>query len=71
MRIDCYMSLRCGSEEGLRENISKALAMEGTQAEVNFHRLTDEEAVQMGLRGSPSIWINGEELQPSDITGFF
>ncbi len=41
MRIDCYMSLRCGSEIALRENISKALELEGITAEVNFYRITE------------------------------
>lgn len=70
MRIDCYMSLRCGSEDALRNNIDKALKLEGIDAEVSFYRITDEEAKNLGLRGSPSILINGKDIQPVDITGF-
>lgn len=70
VKIDCYMSLRCGSEEALRENISKALKLEGIDAEVNFHRITDDEAIAMGLRGSPSVLINGEDIQPAEVIGF-
>ncbi len=70
MKIDCYMSLRCGSEDALRNNIFKALKLEGIDGEVNFYRITDEEAKNLGLRGSPSVLINGKDIQPADITGF-
>ncbi|BCB97047.1 hypothetical protein JZK55_19690 [Dissulfurispira thermophila] len=70
MKIDCYMSLRCGSEDALRENISKALELEDISADVNFYRITDEKAKNLGLRGSPSVLINGKDIQPVDITGF-
>ncbi len=70
MRIDCYMSLRCGSEIALRENISKALELEGIPAEVNFYRITEEQARSLGLKGSPSMLINGLDIQPANIEGF-
>jgi len=38
------MSLTCGAEEGLRVNISRALEMEGLQAEVQFYRINDIQA---------------------------
>jgi hypothetical protein len=64
------MSLRCGSEEALRENITKALELEGVRAEVNFYRITDDEAKSLGLKGSPSVLIEGKDIQPVDIEGF-
>lgn len=70
VRIDCYMSLTCGAEKGLRENISQALDLEGLQAEVQFFRITDIQAVTLGLRGSPSVLIDGKDIQPADVTGF-
>lgn len=70
IRIDCYISQGCSSEETLRENIKKALDLEGIEAEVNYHIITDEDAVKMGLKGSPSVLINGEELQPAGVMGF-
>jgi len=39
MRIDCYLSLGCASEEALRENIKIALESEAVKAEVNFYRI--------------------------------
>lgn len=70
MMIDCYMSFGCGSEEDLRDNISKALTLERVKAEVNFYRITDDEADIKGLKGSPSVLIDGVDIQPADIIGF-
>jgi hypothetical protein len=70
MKIDCYMSLRCGSEDALRKNISEAIELEGISAEVNFYRITEDEAKSLGLKGSPSILIDGKDIQPIDIEGF-
>lgn len=70
MKIECYMSLKCGSEDALRENIFKALELENIKAEVNFYRINDKKAMALGLKGSPSVLIEGRDIQPSDITGF-
>lgn len=70
MNIDCYLSPECGSEETLRKNITQALAIEGVEADVNFHRIEDELAIARGLSGSPSVFINGKELQPQGLIGF-
>ncbi len=66
LKIDCYLSLTCGSEERLRENIRTALEAEGVEAEVNFYRISEEKASELGLRGSPSVLINGKDIQPVD-----
>jgi len=58
------MSLTCPSEPQLRENIARALELEGVEAEVIFQRLDSETAERLGLRGSPTVRINGEEIQP-------
>lgn len=70
MRIECYMSLRCGSEGALRENISVAMAQEGVEAEVVFRRVADREAEARGLRGSPSVLVNGKDIDPQEMPGF-
>ncbi|MDA8422335.1 MAG: hypothetical protein M0Z89_03275 [Nitrospiraceae bacterium] len=70
MKIDCYISQGCGSEEALKENIDRALAAEKIQAEVRIHRIGDEKAAELRLSGSPSVFINGKELQPSGTIGF-
>ncbi len=70
MNIDCYLCQGCGSEEALRENIDQALIIERVEADVNFHTVDDEEAVSLGLSGSPSVFIDGKEIQPQGTIGF-
>ena len=70
MKIDCYLSPECGAEEALRTNITQALTVEKVEAQVDFHRIDDQKAVALGLSGSPSVFINGKELQPQRSAGF-
>jgi len=70
MKIECYLSTGCGSEDALRTNIYAALEKEGVEAEVSFHRTDDATASDLKLTGSPSVFINGKELQPGGIIGF-
>jgi hypothetical protein len=70
LKIDCYLSQGCASEGALKTNISVALEKKGIKAEINFYRINDAEALSRGLSGSPSIFINGKELQPSGTVGF-
>ncbi|HON58286.1 MAG TPA: hypothetical protein P5040_04205 [Smithella sp.] len=70
IKINCYLSLECASEEALRKNIDAALAAEKINARMTFHRIDDQEAAGLGLSGSPSIFIDGRELQPQGSAGF-
>ncbi len=71
MNIECYLSPGCGSEQQLRENIKTALALEHVDAEAAFYRIQDEEASRLGLRGSPSVLIDGQDIDPQEqLTGF-
>ena len=70
MKIDCYISQGCGSEEALKENIVRALESEKINAEVDIRRVSDEKAVELKLSGSPSVFIDGKELQPQGMAGF-
>jgi hypothetical protein len=70
LTIDCYLSQGCQSEEALKINIAAALERDGIKADVNFHRLNNDEASSLGLSGSPSVFINGKELQPLGTAGF-
>jgi len=70
LKIDCYLSMTCASEQALKENIQQVLKAEGIEAEVNFYRITEDEAQRRGLRGSPSVLINGKDIQPAPVTGF-
>jgi len=70
MRIDCYLSPECASEEALRENINRALAIEKVEADVSLQRIDDNRAMALGVSGSPSVFVNGKELQPQGSIGF-
>jgi len=70
MKIDCYLSPECASEEALKENITRALAIEKVEAKLSLHRIDDNKAMALGVTGSPSVFINGKELQPQGSVGF-
>ncbi len=70
MKIKCYLSPECASEEALMENIKQALALEKVEADLSLHRIDDDKAMALGLTGSPSVFINGKELQPQEVVGF-
>lgn len=70
IKIEVYISLNCKTEQELRENLKRALEIEGIEAEVTFARIDEGEAERLGLRGSPTIKINGEEFQPIAQRGF-
>lgn len=64
LKIEAFLSTNCPSEPMLKDHIEKALALEGLSAEVTFKRLSGDEAERLGLKGSPTVKINGEEIQP-------
>jgi len=67
LKIDIYLSELCGSYHELRENTAQALAELHVQAEVNYHTVSYDDAVRRGIKGSPSIWINGEDVFESGL----
>lgn len=70
MRIDCYLFEGCGSEGALRENVARAVAIEKVDAAVAYHKIDDERAAALGLSGSPSVFVDGKEIQPQGTVGF-
>lgn len=70
MKIDCYLSKGCGSEEELKANIAGALEAEKVDAAVSVQRIDDIKASKLRLSGSPSVFIDGKEFQPQDVVGF-
>jgi len=69
MKIECFMSEGCGSYHQLRENIDKALSEQGVQADVSYHTVSYDEAMKLGLKGSPHIRINGKDLDEGGSPG--
>lgn len=70
MKISCYLSQGCSSEGELKANISGALEAEQIEAEVSVQRIDDARALELKLNGSPSVFIDGKELQPQNVVGF-
>jgi hypothetical protein len=70
MRIDCYISLDCASGKPLEKNIYKALELEKVDAEVIFSVINELEAARFGFKGSPSVFIDGKDIQPVETPGF-
>ena len=62
MKIDCYLSENCGSYHQLRENIDRTLAEADLRAAVEYHTIQYDDAVAQGIKGSPSIWVNGRDI---------
>ncbi len=71
MKINCYLSRTCGAEDELRENIARVLRIEQVEADVNFFRIDDAEAATLGVTGSPSVFIDDEEVQPQKAVGLY
>lgn len=69
MKIDCYISEGCGSYHQLRENIDKALKELGIEADVAYPVVYYEEAMKLGLKGSPHIRINGRDFDEGGSPG--
>ena len=61
MKIDCHMAEQCGSYYELREVVNQALSELGVSADVVYHTIYYDDAVNLGIKGSPSIWINGKD----------
>jgi hypothetical protein len=62
MKIDCYLSEHCGSYYQLRDNIHAALRQLSMDAEVAFHTVSYDEALSLGVPGSPTIRLDGRDL---------
>jgi predicted thioredoxin/glutaredoxin len=61
VKIDVYHSETCGSYYSLKENLDRALEELAVRAEVLFHAVYYEDTISLGIKGSPSIWIDGKD----------
>jgi hypothetical protein len=69
MKIDCYISTSCSSEEAFKKNINEAVKLESVDADISIHKIDEIEAKRLKLMGSPSVYINGEDILPGEIPG--
>ncbi len=70
MKIDVYTARVCSYFPELEENIRAALAAVGTDARVEHHPVDFGEARKLGIRGGPTIWINGRDAFEQTALGF-
>lgn len=70
MKIELYIARGCASREPLIHNLNKALAEESVTADVEIKPLDALTAVQLKLGGSPSVLINGADIEPTGSVGF-
>ena len=65
MRIELLYYPECPSHERVLELLRDALALEGIRADIEVIRIdTQEQAEQYRFVGSPTIRIDGREIQP-------
>ena len=61
LKIDIYMAEMCGSYHDLRGNLDRAIAELKAPADVVYHTVDYDQALSKGIKGSPSIWLNGKD----------
>ncbi len=61
LKIDIYTAEQCGSYYQLQEVIRQALGELGIEADVSYRTFYYDDAVSLGIKGSPSIWMNGRD----------
>lgn len=55
----------CPSYEAALERLRQVIAEEGVQAEIHIIRVeTDEQAQRLRFTGSPTILVNGQDIDP-------
>jgi predicted thioredoxin/glutaredoxin len=64
MKIDIYLSEQCGSYYKLLENIERAIAETQVPVDLKWRTMYYDDAVALGIKGSPTIWINGKDAFP-------
>ena len=69
VRIQCFYYPGCGAHEVLPARIGQALAEEGASAEVQHRVISGEERAELGISGSPTIWINGADILVATAEG--
>ncbi|MEJ5375315.1 MAG: hypothetical protein WHX93_01910 [bacterium] len=63
MKIEAFLSQGCASRHALEANIREALVQEGLEAKISFLVVGEQEARTLGIPGSPTVFLNGEDLE--------
>ena len=66
MKVEVYWWKGCPSTPEVLELLDKVLAAKGLDAEVELREVrTDEEAAELGFPGSPTIRVDGRDVDPA------
>jgi hypothetical protein len=69
VKVEVYWWEGCPSTPEALELLGRVLAAEGLDAEVEVREVrTDEEAVELGFPGSPTIRVDGRDVDPVGAT---
>ncbi len=66
-RIDCYIFQDCGSENALRAVIDKVKEVYPGDITVVFHKITPAEADRVGIKGSPTVLVDGIDVSSEGL----
>jgi hypothetical protein len=66
VKVEVYWWKGCPSTPEALELLDKVLAAKGLDAEVELREVrTDEEAAELGFPGSPTIRVDGRDVDPA------
>ncbi len=69
LKIEVFVSPGCASLKQLKENIGMALAQTGAAANVAYLEVNEPRALKLGLQGSPTVRINGNDIGEGGAPG--
>jgi hypothetical protein len=71
MKIDILYIDDCPSWKGGLKNLESALRAEGLKATIRLVKVPDEaKAARLKFLGSPSFWVDGQDLWPAERKRF-
>lgn len=71
MKIECYILQSFSCLDQLKQDVEQALKVGRFNAEIYYRRIRDEEAMEIGLTGSPTVLLNGYDLDSDAAPGFY
>jgi hypothetical protein len=67
--IECFYYPGCEALNVLPDRLASALAAEAIQAEVQHHIIAVQGGLKRGIKGSPTILINGVDIAEVQAEG--
>lgn len=65
MKVELLYFDGCPNRDALLPRLRELVAREGSPAEIDLHRITDDDAAQSErFLGSPTVRVNGRDIEP-------